>query len=263
MKEVYLCSEYLEAHPLFKLFGSDLASLAQKDYPGKGYFEGKSISSIDLDEFERNTKRSNDCTSDGVVGISDVLDSRITNRRLLLTELRMDYVNPKNLDFSNIRKKYIHSSEILREYGADKRINSEFALIFSKNTAPKARRWISSWAKESSKKDAADWRSYDPESFCNYINYGKKLPLRPTSETVVKVAEWCGKDEMSFEELNLLKEKILAYWWVIKGKNRFVDLEYISGKLQLFLSEVSFASEEERELCMLLRDEIEEIISSI
>ena len=40
MKEVYLCSEYLEDHPLFKLFGSDLASLAQKDYPGKGYFEG-------------------------------------------------------------------------------------------------------------------------------------------------------------------------------------------------------------------------------
>ena len=57
MKEVYLCSDYLKSHPLYKSFGSDSATLAKKDYPGKGYFEGKDIPSIDLVEFERKTKR--------------------------------------------------------------------------------------------------------------------------------------------------------------------------------------------------------------
>ena len=205
MEEVYLCSEYLRSHPLFKSFGCDLATLAQKDYPGKGYFEGKDIPSIDLDEYERKTKWSNDCTSDGVVGIADVLDLRMINRRLLLVELRMDYENQKNLDFSNIRRKYIHSSEILRKYDSEKRIAPEFALVFSNSTAPKARRWISSWAKESSRKDAANWRTYTAESLCNYINYGKELPLHPTQKTLTLVKCWCGNVVTGYNELSQLR----------------------------------------------------------
>lgn len=165
MKEIYQCAEYLQSHPLFREYACDLTALAQKDYPGKGYFEGKEIPSIDLDEYERHTSRSNDCTSDAVIGIADVIESRMTNRRLLLTELRMDYENPKNLDFSNIRRKYVHSFEILQQYDADKRIDSEFALIFSEATEAKAKRWIRSWSRESSKKEAANWATYTPGKF--------------------------------------------------------------------------------------------------
>ncbi len=196
MSEVYLCSDYLKSHPLFRDYSSDLATLAKKDYPGKDYFAGKNILTIDLDEYERNTKRSNDCTADGVVGIADVLDARLVNRRLLLTELRMDYENPKNLDFSNIRRKYVHSSEILRESDGEKRIDSNFALIFSESVASKARRWISNWSKESSKKDAADWTVYTSESFCNYINYGKTLPLEPSCKTIAFIESLIGNTEI-------------------------------------------------------------------
>ena len=87
----------------------------------------------------------------------------MTNRRLLLVELRMGYENQKNLDFTDIRRKYIHSSDILRESDSEKRIDSDFVLIFYESTEPKDRRWISSWAMGSLKKDAVNWRSYTPK----------------------------------------------------------------------------------------------------
>ncbi|MDE6696511.1 MAG: hypothetical protein K2K25_06495 [Muribaculaceae bacterium] len=260
MKEVFLCTEYLKSHPLFKSFGSDLSSLAQKDYPGKGYFEGRYIPSIDLDEFERVSKRSNDCTSDGVVGIADVSDSRMTNRRLLLVELRMDYENQKNLDFSNIRRKYMHSSDILRESDLEKRIDSDFALIFSESTAPKARRWISSWARESARKDAVYWKSYTPESFCNYINYGKEMPLRPMQQTVVLVSGWCKYTDLGYNELSDLRKKVEMYWDKLKVRYLLIDMEYIYSELSAYLAKLSVPSGEEGELFKLEKIEIEQII---
>ena len=260
MEEVYLCSDYLKSHPLYKTFGSDLATLAQKDYPGKGYFEGKDIPSIDLDEYERKTKRSNDCTSDGVVGIADVLDLRMINRRLLLVELRMDYENQKNLDFSNIRRKYIHSTGILREYDSEKRIAPEFALVFSNSTAPKARRWISSWARESSRKDAANWRTYTAESLCNYINYGKELPLHPTQKTLTLVKCWCCNVVTGYNELSQLREKVEKYWENLRSRYLLTDMQYLSTELSAYLAKLSIPSGEEGELFRLEKSEIERMI---
>lgn len=260
MCEVYLCLDYLKSHPLFRGYGTDLASLAKRDYPSKDYFGGKDIPSIDLDEFERNIHRSNDCTSDAVIGIADVLEAKLANRRLLLTELRMDYENQKNLDFSNLRRKYIHSAEILREYDSEKRIDSNYSLIFSTKITPKARRWISSWAKESSKKEAANWRVYSPESFCNYINYGKTLPLFPSEETVVFVRGLFGDSEIGYDKFYLLKDRIESYWWKIKGKCLSADMDYFSKEIRTYLSSLRFPEGEEGMLCGLLKEDIEEIL---
>lgn len=260
MKEIYQCADYLKSHPLFRDYGSDLAALAQKDYPGKRYFEGKDIPSIDLDEFERKTKRSNDCTSDGVVGIADVSDSRLSNRRLLLTELRMDYENHKNLDFSNIKRKYVHSFEILRQYDQDKRIDSEFALIFSEGTEPKAKRWIRSWSRESSKKEAANWSTYTPESFCNHINYGKDIPLIPSADTVAMVNEWCSRKEIGYDEFSILDERIKEYWTRLKNRHLLVDMQYISDQVREYLSGIAFPLGEEGDLCQILKEEVENLI---
>ncbi len=260
MSEVYLCSDYLKSHPLFRTYGTDLATLAKKDYPSKDYFGGKDILSIDLDEFERNTNRSNDCTCDAVIGIADVSHASLTNQRLLLTELRMNYENPKNLDFSNIKRKFIHSSEILREYDSEKRVDSNFALVFSTKTAPKARRWISNWAKESSKKEAANWKAYAPESFCNYINYGKPLPLLPSEETVAFVRALYGNSEIGYDKFSQIKDGIESYWWKIKGKCLSVDMDYFSKEIRAYLSSLGFPEGEEGILCKLLKEDIEEIL---
>ncbi len=260
MEGVYLCSEYLESHPLFKSYGSSLTELAERDYPGEGIFRGYEIPTIDLDTFEKDKETSRDCTSDGVIGVADAKDSHLRNRRLLLTELRLGYENQKNLHFSNILKKYQHSCDILREEAEDVRIDSEFALIFTVSLCPRANRWIRSWATESSKKAAENWKAYSPESFCNYINYGKGIPLKPSEETISTVSNLCAQANIGFNELYGLKEKIEYYWYSIKGKNLSVDMEYFSERISNYLHSVSFPDGEEREYCELLKEEILEII---
>ncbi len=172
----------------------------------------------------------------------------------------MAYENPRNLDFSNIRKKYIHSSEILREFNAEKRIDSNFALIFSKSIAPRARRWISSWAKESSRKDAADWKVFSPESFCNYINYGKTIPLAPSEETVAFVNSLLCENKIGYDKFSMLKDNIESYWWTLKGQNLTVDMEYLADRLLSYLSSVRFPAGDEGMLCELLKEDLEGFI---
>ncbi len=261
MEGVFLCSEYLQSHPLYSLFGSDLATLAEKDYPAQGIFRGCYIPSIDLDAYEISTDTSNDCTSDSVIGIADADKSRLTARRLLLTELRIGYESPRNLDYQNIRQKYIHSSDILHEFDPGKRISSEFAMIFKKSVVPGAQRKFWSWARESSKKISASWKAYDTESFCNFINYGKDLPLKPSEETFAVVASLCVHSYIGCDDFYTLKEKIENYWWNMKGRNLRVDMEYFSKEIAAYLSSMKFPSGEDGELCELIKEEIEEIIS--
>lgn len=261
MEDIYLCSDYLKAHPLYKIYGSNLFDQSEKDYPGKGFFSGYQIPSIDLDAFERDTKISNDCTSDGVIGVADCGVSQLKNRRLLLTELRLGYDNQKNLHFSNLQQKYRHSCEILYRFDSNVRIDPKFALIFTKSLTPKAKRWIRDWAHESTKKEAENWKVYYPESYCNYINYGKTLPLTPSEETIATIGSICSNSIIGYDNLCYFKEKMENYWWLLKGKNLMVDMEYFARNISLFISSATFPAGEEGEYCKLLKAEIEEIIS--
>lgn len=260
MKEVYLCSEYLQSHPLFKSFGSDMASLAERDYPGQGVFKDCMIPVIDLDSYEISLRKSNDCTSDGVIGIANVSRCDLTDRRLLLSELRIGYQNHRNLDFHNIKRKYVHSVDILRELDPDTRIDSEFALIFKKTKVQASQRLFWSWAKEPTKRDAANWKAYDPESFCNYINYGKELPLHPTRETLTLVEGWCSKCVTGYNELSKLKESVEMYWAKLKLRYLLPDMQYVSKELSAYLVALSVPPGDEGELFRLEKSEIEQII---
>ncbi|MBD5299609.1 MAG: hypothetical protein HDS22_06545 [Bacteroides sp.] len=261
MKEIYLCSEYLKSHPLYRRFGCGLASLADRDYPGQGVFKECDIPAIDLDSYEKSLHCENDCTSDGVIGIGNNTPYGLTEQRLLLTELRIGYVNPRNLDFRNLRRKYVHSVEILREFDSDRRIDSGFALIFRKRYVPEAQNVLWRMSKEAAKKEAAEWRAYDPESFCNFINYGKPLPLLPTEETERMVREWCNKVDLTVSELELRYEALKDYWWRMKGRYRNVDLAYISEHMREYLSRIRFSQHEDIELCEYLVNEIKILIS--
>ncbi|MDE5881045.1 MAG: hypothetical protein K2H60_04890 [Muribaculaceae bacterium] len=90
MEEVYHCPAYLMSHPLAKTYGSTLYDLAEKDYPGKHYFRGYEIPTIDLDRYEEDLNLSQeDCTSDAVVGIATLSGVSLRKKRLLLTEVRL------------------------------------------------------------------------------------------------------------------------------------------------------------------------------
>lgn len=260
MREVYQCPDYLKSHPLFSDYGSDLAALAQKDYPGQGVFKDCEIPAIDLDSYEVSLRRSNDCTSDGVIGIANVSRAGLTNRRMLLTELRIGYQNPANLDYHNIKKKYVHSVDILQEHDPEARIDSEFAMIFKKSKVSLSQRRFWSWAKEPSKKDAASWKAYDPEGFCNYINYGKDLSLQPTQETLIFVECLCGNGITGYNELSELREKVEYYWDMLKRKYLVPDMQYVSNRLVAYLAALSVPPGEEGELFRLEKSEIEQIV---
>lgn len=261
MEGVFLCSEYLKSHPLYNTYGSDLATLAERDYPGQGIFRGCDIPAIDLDAFEISTETSNDCTSDGAIGIADCHANQLKNQRLLLTELRLGYENQRNLHFSNLQRKYRHSRDIMHNYDPDARIDPEFALIFTESLAPRARRWIRDWGLEAGKKDAKNWKAYNPESFCNHINYGKSLPLTPTEGTISFLESLCSNANIGVDELYIFKERVESYLWKIRGKNLSEDLKYFSEKILSFLSSVHFPNGEEGEYCQYLKEEIEGILT--
>ncbi|MDE5881046.1 MAG: hypothetical protein K2H60_04895 [Muribaculaceae bacterium] len=175
---------------------------------------------------------------------------------------KLGYKNVENLSFSKIKRKYTHSYEILRQYDHDVHIDERFALIFSKDRVSKAYSWIKRTARESAKKEAANWDVYSPESFCNYINYGREIPLSPTEETKEKVCRWCSNYNIGFDELVIICEEISNYWWKIKGNRLIVDQEYVVKNIKPFLSALIPPEGEDIEMYDFAKTELLSILES-
>lgn len=262
MGEIFHCPDYLEHHPLFKEYGSSLHELAEKDYPGSGYFRYTRIPTIDLDGYERSLHIMQDCTSDAVVGIADLNGLSLRNKRLLLSEFRMGYRNVDNLDFLNIRRKYTHSCDILRGSDYEIKIDQHFALIFTRTVAPLAKNRINRLTRGSSQKEVANLDVYWPESFCNYINYGKEVPVESTLDTKRIITRWCKNLNLTFEELEEIYNELNTYWWRIRGERLYVDLSYIRQNLKAFISDLCLPPGEDGELWKLVINQIVEILDS-
>lgn len=249
MGDIFHCPEYLNLHPLMSEYPSSLSLLSDRDYGDGSYFKGYDIPSIDLDSYEKSIEGSNDCTADGVIGIAETIGKDVGNKRLLITELRMGYENCNNLSFSNIMRKYNHSCDILRFKSCDCKIDNKFALIFKPKVVAQARRLVFSWSKESSKRAAKYWSVLCPESFCNYINYGKEPPLKPTEKTVGIVDKWKeNKSLTSFEQFNDLISEMRNYLYEMKNKYLIADLKYIEDHISVLLDSISFPSGDDGEL---------------
>lgn len=256
MSEIFHCPGYLQQHPLMSRYPASLALLADRDYGCGSYFKGRDIPSIDLDSYEKDKGGDNDCTSDGVIGIADIVDRDLRNRRLLLTELRMGYENQENIRFSSILGKYSHSCDILREEDAECRIDDTFALIFKPDLEAKAKSRIFNWRRESSKSVSKKWLVFSPETFCNYINYGKSLPPAPREKTVTLMAKWKAMEEcMEFGPFADLIEEIRNYLYELYGKHLQTDIEYLKDNLPSLFEKISFPEGEDGDFSRYLLNE--------
>lgn len=256
MSEIFHYPEYLDQHPLMSKYPSSLAELSDRDYGHSCYFCNCEIPSIDLDSYEKDLGGDNDCTADGVIGIADIVEGNAQNRRLLLTELRMGYENRENIRFSGIEDKYSHSCDILRHGDYNCRIDQMFALIFKPDMEAKAKSRVFSWRRESAKKAAKKWVVFSPDSFCNYINYGKSIPLSPSEKTLLLVSRWSELQIFeSFESFDDYMCEIRKYMYELIGKHLTTDIEFIKKNLVNSFKSITLPKGDDKELSeILLKD---------
>lgn len=255
------CPGYLVKHPLYADFGSDLETLSEADYPGRGYFRDTAIPAIDVDGYERATAKIRDCTSDAVIGIADFNESAVSHSRMLITELRMDYESERNLQFHKISRKYSHSSEVLRKSAPWVVIEPRFAMIFRRSVAPMAKNRFNRWSKEGDKREAKKWDAFWVESFCNHINLGYQIPVKPSVEAVKLLKQWTAESNLGYDEFERLNKEIQARWYEMKMQRRDVDLDYLREKLTDFLTTLPIPSDpDERDLLALAVEELRSVL---
>lgn len=101
----------INSNPLHQICGSFLCEVAQKDYGAK--FFRPEIECLDIDYCETlgavNEKRRKEATVDAVIGVKPYNMNRFSSARLLLVELRMKYLSPKNLSKNHLESKVRHT----------------------------------------------------------------------------------------------------------------------------------------------------------
>lgn len=121
---------YLKSSPLANGYLSDLNTLCVRDYKRQPFTTD--IQCLDLDLYEDSLSGESDKTSDAAIGIADFNKNRVSNSRLLLVELRLDYKNVENQGVNNLSRKYNHSRDILIGTGAT--VDKHFLLVYDNAT---------------------------------------------------------------------------------------------------------------------------------
>lgn len=176
MALVIFDNEIVESHSLFVQCGSSLSVISEKDYQGKRYFP-EGISALDLDAYETKlSKTNNDCTVDAVIGIANYRN-KLTNRRLQLIELRLNYKSSDTLSGTKLKGKINHSLSLM---GRTIPIDPTVLFIFSENVYFEAQRRINNegYAKGSSMK----WVAISPSEFQQAILFREKIPYIPEND---------------------------------------------------------------------------------
>lgn len=127
----------VEGHSLYRLCGSTLNTVSNRDYRNRDYFDPE-IKCLDMDTYEKNIlqKSHADKTVDAVIGIGTFHHNRVEKHRLLLIELRIDYGSIRNLSITDMERKVRYTKG---ELGGEKSINEETFFIFNDNVTPQAR----------------------------------------------------------------------------------------------------------------------------
>ena len=117
-------------------FLAELNDLCRRDY-GKTFF-AEPIACIDLDAYETACSGNNDATMDAATGLADWQNNHASSDRHLLVELRFGYRSASNFDLSNMKRKVIHSRNIL----APERINGQIVFLYEPNVAAQAKNYF-------------------------------------------------------------------------------------------------------------------------
>lgn len=96
---------------------------------------------MDMDTYEHNVRKPSQpkSTMDAVIGIANPGVCMLTNKRLLMIELRMNYTNTNNLHGTDFLKKMEHTRDLL---GKDLEVDEVAWFVFTDEVAPRAENWL-------------------------------------------------------------------------------------------------------------------------
>lgn len=196
--ELVYSHSIIKNHLLYSRWASTLPRVSEKDYPREKYFT-KDIPCLDLDAYEESLSGENDCTMDTVVGVAEYRNNRVESPRMALIELRMDYKNTSNLDFTNISRKVRHSHDLL----AGCLFHNKDYFIFTKDVVAKA-----TYEFNRHRPTHLELKNAEPisvEGFKNQIKNIEDYPYQPINSDTQILAS------LSTYDYNVLIER-LDYW---------------------------------------------------
>lgn len=204
-------------NPLSPQFVTTLSAVAIRDY--NNAFGLPDVKGLDLDLYEKSRPGANQETIDVAIGVADFDDCRrkASNHRLLLVELRMDYVgDAHNSHTSAMKAKETHSRQLLSGSPVDERC----FFLFDENVAPKRLSIHSRYVKTNA--SIRNWRIVSPSDFLNFFSFEKDIPYKPQTNVnavlnkvalLVKNKDikglfdvfdfWKGKEEVFYSQFNL------------------------------------------------------------
>ena len=204
MEPIVYNNDFLKRHSLYRHCASTLNAVSERDYPNKNYFDTR-IECLDMDTYEtKNCGGNADCTVDAVIGVSKCNNKVVSAHRLLLVELRMDYVNAKNLSKSKLEQKVAHTKGLL---SSELPIEKNCFFVFTDNVAPQARSFMTRLMQGSKQlKTFLVWSVSDFNNNVKSIDEMPYIPINPPD----KICKELDGLERNKQWQQLFKQ--ISYW---------------------------------------------------
>lgn len=230
MEQSVYNNDIVSKHSLYAYCASTLNIVSERDYPGKNYFDPQ-IACLDMDTYETSISHGNaDCTTDAVIGISTCANKVMSEHRLMLVELRMNYQSANTLRKGDLESKVSHTRKLL---DGELTIEHNNIFVFTEEVAPQARHKIESWKHEGglvtsfkafsiiefrdnvkSIDDIPYQPIYDPTQLCveldNFVDAGKWKQLFGKLKFWLNIAE--NMRYSNTFEYESLKQAIRGWW---------------------------------------------------
>ncbi|MBD5387480.1 hypothetical protein HDR70_06310 [bacterium] len=208
------------SNPLYQTCGSFLCEVAQKDYGAK-YFRPE-IVCLDMDYCESlaavNEKRRKEATVDAVIGVKPYNKNRFSHARLLLVELRMKYLSPKNLSKNRLESKVRHTLALL---STDESVCQTKLFIFRDDVIQQMEGWFKEHAREGG--IIRNCEAWSVSKFNELIKSEREFPYKPITD-IKEMKESIGRYLRSWDSLNFFKS--IEYWLNIANSFRYNPDEF-------------------------------------
>lgn len=242
--------DFTRQSKLAPAFLAELNELCERDYE-KSYFP-MPIVCLDLDAYEKSCTGKDDATMDAATGLADWQDNHSASDRHLLVELRLGYRSASNFDLGNMKRKVIHSRDIL----VPERINRQVVFLYEPNVAALAKNYFNRLARQDH--EVKSWVAMDVEGFSNYIIDRSTLPYQPENNLEAIETDLRKKHDVGgFNDVVALVEYWITQMEQYNLRYKQAESNAIAEVILRFMETLTFANDSfEYEYLSVLKDDV-------